>query len=94
MVAVKRLDTEIKEGDGEFRTEMRAIGRTHHRNLIRLLSFCVEGSHRLLVFEYMSNGLLANLLFKTENRPNWNNMMRIAMEIAKASLYLHDDYIN
>ncbi|RWR82172.1 G-type lectin S-receptor-like serine/threonine-protein kinase LECRK1 [Cinnamomum micranthum f. kanehirae] len=91
VVAVKRLDREIKEGDREFRTEMRAIGRTHHRHLIGLLGFCAEGSHRLLVYEYMSNGSLANLLFTTENRPNWNNRMRIAMEIAKAILYLQDD---
>ncbi|KAK4359816.1 hypothetical protein RND71_022045 [Anisodus tanguticus] len=56
VVAVKRLDRELVEGETEFQTEMKIIGRTHHRNLVRLLGYCLDGSRRLLVFEYMSNG--------------------------------------
>ncbi|XXG65306.1 hypothetical protein AAC387_Pa05g3042 [Persea americana] len=91
VVAVKRLDRVVEEGDREFRTEMRAIGRTHHRNLVRLHGFCVEGSHRLLVYEYMSNGSLANLLFSPDRRPNWNEKVSIAMDIARGILYLHEE---
>ncbi|RWR82174.1 G-type lectin S-receptor-like serine/threonine-protein kinase LECRK3 [Cinnamomum micranthum f. kanehirae] len=49
VVALKRPDRVVDEGDGEFRMELRAIGRTYHRNLVRLLGFCVEGCLRLLV---------------------------------------------
>ena len=51
LVAVKRLEKLVEEGEREYRIEMRAIGRTHHRNLVRLLGFCAKESKRLLVYE-------------------------------------------
>ncbi|XP_077236570.1 G-type lectin S-receptor-like serine/threonine-protein kinase LECRK4, partial [Tasmannia lanceolata] len=90
-IAVKRLEKVIEEGEREFRAETRAIGRTHHRNLVRLLGFCDEGSHRLLVYEYMCNGSLANLIFKAQIRPDWNERVRIAIDVARGILYLHED---
>ncbi|KAL7249381.1 hypothetical protein ACSBR1_011555 [Camellia fascicularis] len=70
---------------------MRAIGRKHHRNLVRLLGYCIEGSKRLLVYEYMSNGSLADLLFKSKRRPDWNERIRIALNVARGILYLHEE---
>ena len=43
VIAVKRLDRVVRENEREFKTEASAIGRTHHRNLVRLLGFCDEG---------------------------------------------------
>eukprot|EP00268_Persea_americana_P020385 TRINITY_DN20587_c0_g2_i2.p1 TRINITY_DN20587_c0_g2~~TRINITY_DN20587_c0_g2_i2.p1 ORF type:complete len:453 (+),score=74.46 TRINITY_DN20587_c0_g2_i2:56-1360(+) len=91
MVAVKRLDGVKEEGEKEFQREISAIGRTHHRNLVRLLGFCAEGPQRLLVYEYMSNGSLADLLFRHETLLDWKNRMRIAVDIARGILYLHED---
>ncbi|KAM1204732.1 hypothetical protein COP1_005575 [Malus domestica] len=71
-VAVKRLDTMVRENDLEFKAEVRAIGRTNHKNLVQLLGFCNEGQHRILVYEFMSNGSLASFLFG-ESRPSWKN---------------------
>ncbi|KAH7680856.1 S-receptor-like serine/threonine-protein kinase protein [Dioscorea alata] len=92
LVAVKRLE-KVVEGEREFQTEMKAIGRTHHRNLVRLLGFCNEGSNRLLVYEFMSNGSLANLVFKPDhqNRPSWKDRFRIALDVARGIHYLHED---
>ncbi|XP_073110762.1 G-type lectin S-receptor-like serine/threonine-protein kinase LECRK4 [Elaeis guineensis] len=56
VVAVKQLKKFVQEGEKEFKTEMKAIGRTHHRNLVQLLGYCNEGQHRLLVYEFMTNG--------------------------------------
>ncbi|CAN1333728.1 G-type lectin S-receptor-like serine/threonine-protein kinase LECRK4 [Linum perenne] len=50
-VAVKKLDKLAQEREKEFKAEVNAIGRTHHKNLVRLLGFCDESSHRLLVYE-------------------------------------------
>ncbi|KAB1223472.1 G-type lectin S-receptor-like serine/threonine-protein kinase RLK1 [Morella rubra] len=58
VVAVKKLEKVLAEGEREFQTEMKVIGRTHHRNLVRLLGYCHDGIQRLLVYEYMSNGSL------------------------------------
>ncbi|XP_030929254.1 G-type lectin S-receptor-like serine/threonine-protein kinase LECRK3 [Quercus lobata] len=91
LVAVKRLEKLVEEGEREFRAEMRAIGRTHHRNLVRLLGFCTEESKRLLVYEYMSNGSLADLLFGALWRPDWNERLRIALDVSRGILYLHEE---
>ncbi|XP_050146278.1 G-type lectin S-receptor-like serine/threonine-protein kinase LECRK4 [Malus sylvestris] len=46
----------MDQGDWAFRNEMNAIGRTHHKNLVKLLGYYHDGSNRLLVYEYMTNG--------------------------------------
>ncbi len=90
-VAVKRLEKLVEEGEREFCAEMRAIGRTHHKNLVQLLGYCAEGSKRLLVYEYMSNGSLADVLFKGLRRPDWDERVRIALDVARGILYLHEE---
>ncbi|RWR97922.1 Protein kinase domain-containing protein [Cinnamomum micranthum f. kanehirae] len=90
-VAVKRLEKVVEEGEREFQMEMRAIGRTHHRNLVRLIGFCNEGFNRLLVYEYMKNGSLADFIFSAEGRPLWSDRVRIILEVARGILYLHED---
>ncbi|XP_062099734.1 G-type lectin S-receptor-like serine/threonine-protein kinase LECRK3 [Humulus lupulus] len=93
-IAVKRLEKVAGEGEVEFQNEMRSIGRTHHRNLLRLLGYCHEGSNRLLLYEYMTNGSLANFLFKSEVKPKWNERVNMAFGIAKGLLYLHEECEN
>ncbi|KAG1369754.1 G-type lectin S-receptor-like serine/threonine-protein kinase LECRK3 [Cocos nucifera] len=91
IVAVKRLEKMVEDGEREFQREVRAIGRTHHRNLVRLLGFCNEGSNRLLVYEFVSNGSLANLLFKAGTYPSWEERVRIALDVARGLHYLHEE---
>ncbi|KAG5539958.1 hypothetical protein RHGRI_020255 [Rhododendron griersonianum] len=50
-VAVKKLDKLSHGRDREFKAEVNAIGRTHHKNLVQLLGCCYEGTHRLLVIK-------------------------------------------
>ncbi|CAD6227935.1 unnamed protein product [Miscanthus lutarioriparius] len=91
-IAVKRLEKMVEEGEVEFQREVRAIGRTSHRNLVRLLGFCHEGANRLLVYEYMSNGSLAERLFKSGGGPPvWSERMGIALDVARGLHYLHDE---
>ncbi|XWS33191.1 hypothetical protein CRYUN_Cryun22dG0058200 [Craigia yunnanensis] len=92
IVAIKRLEN-VDEGEREFQTEMTAIGRTNHRNLVRLLGYCVEGLKKLLVYEYLSNGSLADILFHNKVRPIWKERVRIALDVAKGILYLHEECV-
>ncbi|XP_030967190.1 G-type lectin S-receptor-like serine/threonine-protein kinase LECRK1 [Quercus lobata] len=89
-VAVKKLGKVVEEGEKEFKTEVSVIGQTHHKNLVRLLGYCDEGQHRLLVYEYMSNGSLASFLFGI-SRPHWNQRVQIAFGIARGLMYLHEE---
>ncbi|XP_002513435.3 G-type lectin S-receptor-like serine/threonine-protein kinase LECRK3 [Ricinus communis] len=89
-IAVKKLKKVVAEGEKEFETEVDIIGGTNHKNLAKLLGFCNEGQHRMLVYEYMSNGCLADFLFG-DSRPNWYKRMQIAFGIARGLSYLHEE---
>ncbi|XP_077227840.1 G-type lectin S-receptor-like serine/threonine-protein kinase LECRK3 [Tasmannia lanceolata] len=90
LIAVKQLERLVADGDKEFKAEITAIGRIHHRNLVQLLGFCNEGSQRLLVYEFMSNGSLSSFLFGSL-RPSWNQRTQIAFGVARGLTYLHEE---
>ncbi|XP_023515626.1 G-type lectin S-receptor-like serine/threonine-protein kinase RLK1 [Cucurbita pepo subsp. pepo] len=91
-IAVKKLDRMFEaDRDKEFRTEVNVIGQTHHKNLVRLLGYCDEGSNRMLVYQFMSNGSLSSFLFNGDPKPSWKLRTRIAFEIARGLLYLHEE---
>ncbi|KAL5567282.1 hypothetical protein UlMin_030446 [Ulmus minor] len=89
-VAVKKLTFVAQETEKEFRNEVTVIGQTHHKNLVRLLGYCDDEQHRLLVYEYLSNGTLASFLFG-DSKPVWNQRIEIAIGIARGILYLHEE---
>ncbi|XP_047953013.1 G-type lectin S-receptor-like serine/threonine-protein kinase LECRK3 [Salvia hispanica] len=91
MVAVKRLEKEYTQGEIEFQTELKTIGKMYHRNLVRLLGYCFNKDNKSLVFEYMSNGSLADILFNQEKQPSWEERMEIARDISRGILYLHEE---
>ncbi|KAL8545055.1 hypothetical protein ACS0TY_005309 [Phlomoides rotata] len=90
IVAVKKLDQVAHDSEKEFRMEVNVIGQTHHKNLVRLVGFCDEGPHRLLVYEYMCNGTLAGFLF-ADQKPSWKERTQIAFGIARGLTYLHEE---
>ncbi|KAL5980867.1 hypothetical protein ACLOJK_028787 [Asimina triloba] len=90
-VAVKQLQKVFDEGEKEFRTEISVIGRTYHKNLVRLLGFCDEKKHRLLVYELMKGGSLSAFLFRTGEKPSWCQRAEIALGIARGLSYLHEE---
>jgi serine/threonine protein kinase len=52
-VAVKKLSDDSKQGKPQFLAEVTIISKVQHRNLVKLRGCCVEGHHRLLVYEYL-----------------------------------------
>ncbi|KAG0491795.1 hypothetical protein HPP92_005193 [Vanilla planifolia] len=91
-VAVKRLDG-VGQGKKEFLAEVETIGAIHHINLVRLIGFCAEKSHRFLVLEYMPNGSLDKWIFGRTNDGalDWETRRKIIIDIAKGLSYLHEE---
>ncbi|WCJ36977.1 G-type lectin S-receptor-like serine/threonine-protein kinase LECRK3 [Euphorbia peplus] len=89
-IAVKKLDRVVADSEKEFRTEVEVIGQTHHKNLVKLVGFCDEGQHRLLAYEFLSNGALSNFLFG-DIKLCWEQRTQVAFGIAKGLVYLHEE---
>lgn len=56
-----------------------------------MLGYCNEGPNRLLVYEFMSNGSLADFLFHQTPRPDWYQRTQLALGIARGLVYLHEE---
>ncbi|CAA7038386.1 unnamed protein product [Microthlaspi erraticum] len=94
MVAIKNLLNNRGQAEKEFKVEVEAIGRVRHKNLVRLLGYCVEGAHRMLVYEYVDNGNLEQWLhgggLGLKSPLTWDIRMNIVLGTAKGLMYLHE----
>ncbi|KAE8800151.1 G-type lectin S-receptor-like serine/threonine-protein kinase RLK1 [Hordeum vulgare] len=66
LIAVKKLIDSNEYSEQEFTNEVQSIGQIHHRNLVRMIGYCKEGKHRMLVFEFMPGGSLRSVLFNPD----------------------------
>lgn len=92
-VAVKKILNNIGQAEKEFRVEVEAIGHVRHKNLVRLLGYCIEGTQRLLVYEYVNNGNLEQWLHGAMSHRGyltWEARMKVLVGTAKALAYLHE----
>ncbi|CAA6660569.1 unnamed protein product [Spirodela intermedia] len=92
-IAVKNLLNNKGQAEREFKVEVEAIGRVRHKNLVRLLGYCAEGAHRMLVYEYVDNGNLEQWLHGDvgpSSPLSWDVRMNIILGTAKGLMYLHE----
>ncbi|KAI3742806.1 hypothetical protein L1987_60502 [Smallanthus sonchifolius] len=90
-VAVKVLNKEGLQGHREWLTEVNFLGQLRHPNLVKLIGYCCEDDHRLLVYEFMFRGSLENHLFRKTSAPlSWSTRMMIALGAAKGLAFLHN----
>ncbi|XP_076949720.1 putative serine/threonine-protein kinase PBL1 [Bidens hawaiensis] len=91
-VAVKRLDRRYGQGTAEFLQEISVLPYFRHQNLVTLVGFCDEDQERILVYEYASNGSLAEYISSIDNRNNysWAQHLQICLDAARDLEFLHN----
>ncbi|KAL4563577.1 hypothetical protein LXL04_027620 [Taraxacum kok-saghyz] len=91
-VAVKQHKDASFQGEKEFKSEVNVLSMARHPNLVMLLGSCSEGTHRLLVYEFVCNGSLDRHLSTDVENPNpltWEKRIKIALGAARGLDYLH-----
>ncbi|KAJ6755369.1 KINASE 1B, partial [Salix purpurea] len=92
VIAVKRLNQDSFQGHKEWLAEVNYLGQLYHPHLVKLIGYCLEDEHRLLVYEFMAQGSLENHLFRRGSyfQPlSWNLRMKVALGAAKGLAFLH-----
>ncbi|KAL1549512.1 putative serine/threonine-protein kinase pbl10 [Salvia divinorum] len=93
VVAVKRLNQEGWQGHKEWLAEINYLGQLRHPNLVKLIGYCLEDDHRLLVYEFMPKGSMENHLFRRGSyfQPlSWSIRVKIALGAARGLAFLHN----
>ncbi|KAL1288801.1 hypothetical protein HN51_057269 [Arachis hypogaea] len=94
VVAVKKLQREGIEGEKEFRAEMEVLSGHGfgwpHPNLVTLYGWCLYGSQKILVYEYIGGGSLEDLV-TDKVRLTSKRRLEVAIDVARALVYLHHE---
>ncbi|OAE35975.1 hypothetical protein AXG93_93s1140 [Marchantia polymorpha subsp. ruderalis] len=94
LIAVKRMKTSNEIGRKEFESEVKAIGRLLHQNLVPLLGWCCDEGKFYIVYDYMPHGTLQELLFPAKGSNAealcWERRKRMVSDVAAALAFLHE----
>lgn len=105
IVAVKKLwggalkkdmenSGEGSAADNSFEAEVRTLGKIRHKNIVKLLCCCTHNDCKLLVYEYMPNGSLGDVLHSSKaGLLDWPTRYKVALDAAEGLSYLHQDCV-
>lgn len=92
LVAVKRLAVgRFTQGVQQFHAEVKTLGRVRHSNLVTLIGYHASKTEMFLIYNYLPGGNLEMFIQdRSETAVNWKILHKIALHIASALAYLHD----
>ncbi|CAM6011129.1 unnamed protein product [Sphagnum balticum] len=94
-IAVKKLwpATVGERNYDAFAAEVDTLGRIRHRNIVRLLGYCSNKELNLLMYDYLPNGSLGEVLHEKRKNLNWETRYNICLGAAQGLAYLHHDCV-
>ncbi|CAH9139238.1 unnamed protein product [Cuscuta epithymum] len=94
LVAVKRLSVGRFQGFQQFDAEIKTLGRLRHPNLVTLIGYHASEAEMFLIYNYLPGGNLEKFIQERPARAaDWRVLHKIALDIARALAYLHDQCV-
>ncbi|XP_007051340.2 PREDICTED: LRR receptor-like serine/threonine-protein kinase RPK2 [Theobroma cacao] len=94
VVSVKRLSVGRFQGVQQFSAEIKTLGRVQHPNLVTLIGYHVSEAEMFLIYNYLPGGNLEKFIQERSSRTvEWSMLHKIALDIARALTYLHDECV-
>lgn len=92
-VAVKKLEHFGSQSSKALKTEVKTLAKIRHKNIVKILGFCYTNDSILLIYENVARGSLSDLIGKADFHLPWTIRLKIAIGVAQALAYLHQDYL-
>ncbi|XP_059642822.1 probable LRR receptor-like serine/threonine-protein kinase At4g37250 [Cornus florida] len=93
-LAVRRIGESSVDRFRDFENQVRVIAKLVHPNLVRIRGFYWGTDEKLVIYDFVPNGSLANARYKkvgsSPRHLPWEMRLKIAKGIARGLTYIHD----